>query len=161
MLWEATGYFQLQLPSVTCLWLHLLRCGDNKLRFSVVRGRSSQLFSTGINPARATSGSLCLFVPTNRNNSTTLTDESFQPNFDPTAGDVGFDPVGFSSFIPIDFLREAELKHGRICQLAVVGFAATDLGLHLPGAEHAVSLLVFTFVFSAVPTSSIFCVKLA
>ncbi|CAM9618580.1 unnamed protein product [Scytosiphon promiscuus] len=55
------------------------------------------------------------------------------------AGDVGFDPVGFSSWIPIDFLREAELKHGRICQLAVVGFAATDLGLHLPGAEHAVS----------------------
>eukprot|EP00752_Nemacystus_decipiens_P009070 g8098.t1 len=55
------------------------------------------------------------------------------------AGDVGFDPVGFSSFIPLDFLREAELKHGRICQLAVVGFAATDLGFHLPGAEHAVS----------------------
>ncbi|CAN0020838.1 unnamed protein product [Pylaiella littoralis] len=56
-----------------------------------------------------------------------------------TPGDVGFDPIGFTSFIPLDFMREAELKHGRICQLAVVGFAATDLGLHLPGAEHAVS----------------------
>lgn len=55
------------------------------------------------------------------------------------SGDVGFDPIGFTSFIPLDFMREAELKHGRICQLAVVGFAATDLGLHLPGAEHAVS----------------------
>lgn len=55
------------------------------------------------------------------------------------AGDVGFDPIGFSSFIPLDFLREAELKHGRICQLAVVGFASTDLGLHLPGAMHDVS----------------------
>lgn len=54
-------------------------------------------------------------------------------------GDVGFDPIGFSSFIPLDFLREAELKHGRICQLAVVGFAATDLGLRLPGAVHDVS----------------------
>eukprot|EP00904_Undaria_pinnatifida_P001038 jgi/Undpi1/10935/HiC_scaffold_3.g01461.m1 len=55
------------------------------------------------------------------------------------AGDAGFDPIGFSNFIPLDFLREAELKHGRICQLAVVGFAATDLGLHLPGAMHDVS----------------------
>lgn len=54
-------------------------------------------------------------------------------------GDVGFDPVGFSSFLPLEFLREAELKHGRICQLAVVGFAATDLGLRLPGAMHDVS----------------------
>lgn len=54
-------------------------------------------------------------------------------------GDVGFDPIGFSNFIPLDFLREAELKHGRICQLAVVGFAATDLGLRLPGAVHDVS----------------------
>ncbi|CAM9435503.1 unnamed protein product [Ectocarpus sp. 13 AM-2016] len=55
------------------------------------------------------------------------------------AGDVGFDPMGLSNLVPLDFMREAELKHGRICQLAVVGFAATDLGLHLPGAEHAVS----------------------
>lgn len=33
--------------------------------------------------------------------------------------------------MPVDFLREAELKHGRICQLAVVGFAAVDLGLKI------------------------------
>ncbi|CAN0582175.1 unnamed protein product [Ectocarpus sp. 12 AP-2014] len=49
--------------------------------------------------------------------------------------------MGLSNLVPLDFMREAELKHGRICQLAVVGFAATDLGLHLPGAEHAVSFL--------------------
>lgn len=61
-------------------------------------------------------------------------------NLDGTlAGDYGFDPVGFSDFVPLDFLREAELKHGRICQLAVVGFAATDMGLRLPGAMHEVS----------------------
>lgn len=54
-------------------------------------------------------------------------------------GDYGFDPIGFSDFVPLDFLREAELKHGRICQLAVVGFAATDMGLRLPGAMHEVS----------------------
>jgi hypothetical protein len=47
------------------------------------------------------------------------------------AGDVGFDPFRFSDFLPLDFLREAELKHGRICQLAVVGFAAVDLGFHI------------------------------
>lgn len=47
------------------------------------------------------------------------------------AGDVGFDPFRFSDFLPLDFLREAELKHGRICQLAIVGFAAVDLGFHI------------------------------
>lgn len=46
-------------------------------------------------------------------------------------GDVGFDPFRFSDFLPVDFLREAELKHGRICQLALVGFAAVDLGFHI------------------------------
>mmetsp|Transcript_19307 Transcript_19307/g.46629 ORF Transcript_19307/g.46629 Transcript_19307/m.46629 type:complete len:221 (+) Transcript_19307:180-842(+) len=51
------------------------------------------------------------------------------PNLDGSlAGDVGFDPFRFSDFAPVDFLREAELKHGRICQMAVVGFAAVDLG---------------------------------
>jgi light-harvesting complex I chlorophyll a/b binding protein 1 len=56
-------------------------------------------------------------------------------------GDVGFDPLGFSNWISLDFLREAEIKHGRICMLAVVGFVVTDLGFHLPGDMHAVSSL--------------------
>lgn len=55
------------------------------------------------------------------------------------AGDVGFDPLGFSDTFDIKWLREAEIKHGRLCQLAVVGFAATDLGLRLPGDMHQVS----------------------
>jgi len=42
--------------------------------------------------------------------------------------DVGFDPFRFSDFAPMDFLREAELKHGRICMLAWTGFVAVDLG---------------------------------
>eukprot|EP00339_Tiarina_fusa_P014739 CAMPEP_0117051456 /NCGR_PEP_ID=MMETSP0472-20121206/35549_1 /TAXON_ID=693140 ORGANISM="Tiarina fusus, Strain LIS" /NCGR_SAMPLE_ID=MMETSP0472 /ASSEMBLY_ACC=CAM_ASM_000603 /LENGTH=219 /DNA_ID=CAMNT_0004765669 /DNA_START=17 /DNA_END=676 /DNA_ORIENTATION=+ len=46
-------------------------------------------------------------------------------------GDVGFDPFRFSDFVPVDFLREAELKHGRICQLAIVGFAAVDMGFRI------------------------------
>ena len=40
----------------------------------------------------------------------------------------GFDPMGFSLAIDIRWLREAELKHGRVCMLATVGWIATDLG---------------------------------
>eukprot|EP00520_Triparma_pacifica_P011040 CAMPEP_0118643660 /NCGR_PEP_ID=MMETSP0785-20121206/6511_1 /TAXON_ID=91992 /ORGANISM="Bolidomonas pacifica, Strain CCMP 1866" /LENGTH=211 /DNA_ID=CAMNT_0006535341 /DNA_START=31 /DNA_END=666 /DNA_ORIENTATION=- len=47
------------------------------------------------------------------------------------AGDVGFDPLGFSSWIPMDYLREAELKHGRICMLAWLGFVSVDMGAHI------------------------------
>ena len=53
------------------------------------------------------------------------------PNLVGYVGDVGFDPFRFSDFLPVDFLREAELKHGRMCQLALVGFAAVDLGFHI------------------------------
>lgn len=45
--------------------------------------------------------------------------------------DIGFDPLGISNYFPMDYLRESELKHGRIAQLAVVGFIAVDLGLVL------------------------------
>jgi len=36
-------------------------------------------------------------------------------------GDVGFDPLGFSAKYPLTWLREAELKHGRVCMLATLG----------------------------------------
>ena len=58
------------------------------------------------------------------------------------AGDVGFDPMGFSNYElgPFDsqaehmgWMREAEIKHGRICMLGVVGWIAADLGLRAPG----------------------------
>ena len=58
------------------------------------------------------------------------------------AGDVGFDPLGFTDWIDIRWLREAEIKHGRLCQLAIVGFAATDLGIRLPGEVHQVSSIL-------------------
>ena len=57
-------------------------------------------------------------------------------------GDVGFDPMGFSdpSLGPFDsaeahmgWMREAEIKHGRICMLGTVGWISTDLGLRAPG----------------------------
>ena len=37
------------------------------------------------------------------------------------AGDVGFDPLGFTNYFDLKWLREAELKHGRICMLAWTG----------------------------------------
>jgi hypothetical protein len=36
--------------------------------------------------------------------------------------ETGFDPLYFSDFLDIKWLREAELKHGRICMLAATGY---------------------------------------
>ena len=36
--------------------------------------------------------------------------------------ETGFDPLYFSDFLDIKWLREAELKHGRICMLATTGY---------------------------------------
>merc|ERR1719454_2207962 len=49
-------------------------------------------------------------------------------------GDVGFDPLGFSEIMPMDWLREAEIKHCRVSMLAFVGFIFTDF-YTLPGYE--------------------------
>merc|ERR1719454_689876 len=66
-------------------------------------------------------------------------------------GDVGFDPLGFST-VPVGpwfkglegrngfpddltWYREAELIHGRIAQLATIGFIAPGLFGTLPGNE--------------------------
>lgn len=66
------------------------------------------------------------------------------PNLVGYVGDFGFDPFRFSDFMPVDFLREAELKHGRIAMMAVVGFAAVDLGMRVypipPGTEGITAL---------------------
>lgn len=53
------------------------------------------------------------------------------PNLKGYVGDVGFDPLRFSDFASMDFLREAEIKHGRICMLAWTGFVAVDMGFHI------------------------------
>merc|ERR1712127_877009 len=41
-------------------------------------------------------------------------------------GDVGFDPLGFSEVFDVKILREAELKHGRIAMLAVLGYLVQE-----------------------------------
>mmetsp|Transcript_45248 Transcript_45248/g.117533 ORF Transcript_45248/g.117533 Transcript_45248/m.117533 type:complete len:204 (+) Transcript_45248:3-614(+) len=38
-------------------------------------------------------------------------------------GEKGFDPLGVTDALPVYWVREAELKHGRVCMLATVGFA--------------------------------------
>ena len=41
-------------------------------------------------------------------------------------GSVGFDPIGFSDSWDIKWMQEAEIKHGRVCMLATVGFVASQ-----------------------------------
>lgn len=50
-------------------------------------------------------------------------------------GDVGFDPLGFSNYFDMKWLREAEIKHGRTSMLATVGFVFQQF-VSLPGLEH-------------------------
>jgi len=69
--------------------------------------------------------------PEQYENSEALPFMPYPPNLKGYVGDVGFDPLRFSDFAPMDFLREAELKHGRICMLAWVGFVAVDTGVHI------------------------------
>jgi hypothetical protein len=53
---------------------------------------------------------------------------------------AGFDPFGFSNSFDVRWLREAELKHGRVCMLAVAGIVGTTV-YHLPGDMHNVGVV--------------------
>ncbi|KAL7516994.1 hypothetical protein ACHAWX_001959 [Stephanocyclus meneghinianus] len=53
-------------------------------------------------------------------------------------GDMGFDPMGLSDIqTDLNYARWSELKHGRICMLAVVGMVWQEYGPHLPGDAYA------------------------
>ncbi|CAM9216168.1 unnamed protein product, partial [Hapterophycus canaliculatus] len=56
-------------------------------------------------------------------------------NLEGMVGDVGFDPLGLSTIFPAKFMRESELKHGRVAMLAVVGWLVSEL-VHLPGPAY-------------------------
>lgn len=80
------------------------------------------------------------FAPANQARSTTsLSAEKSQAlpflpkpaNLEGYLGDVGFDPLGVSDYVPMDYLREAEIKHGRICMLAWTGWVAVDAGMRV------------------------------
>merc|ERR1719253_623037 len=68
------------------------------------------------------------------------------------AGDVGFDPLGFSNYFDLKWLREAELKHGRICMLGCLGFWVQE-GVHLPLPGFDAKLPLDAFF--SVPTSGL------
>merc|ERR1719384_1262912 len=82
------------------------------------------------------------------------------PNLKGYVGDVGFDPLRFSDFVPMDWLREAELKHGRICMLAWTGFVAVDLGFRVyplpPGWEGATAVTAHDATLKTGAMSQIF-----
>jgi light-harvesting complex I chlorophyll a/b binding protein 1 len=50
------------------------------------------------------------------------------------AGDMGFDPMRLSDIqTDLKYARWAEIKHGRICMLAIVGILTQQAGIHFPG----------------------------
>jgi len=50
-------------------------------------------------------------------------------------GDYGFDPWNLASTFDIAWLRAAELKHGRVCMLGIVGLVAPELVQNPVGFE--------------------------
>jgi hypothetical protein len=75
--------------------------------------------------------------------STALPFDKRPANLDGTLpGDAGFDPAGFSNnppkiYVetsePLKWYREAEIVHGRVAQLAVLGTLVQGYGFHFPG----------------------------
>eukprot|EP00931_Biecheleriopsis_adriatica_P013792 TRINITY_DN1152_c0_g1_i10.p1 TRINITY_DN1152_c0_g1~~TRINITY_DN1152_c0_g1_i10.p1 ORF type:complete len:534 (-),score=138.84 TRINITY_DN1152_c0_g1_i10:254-1663(-) len=58
-------------------------------------------------------------------------------NLDGLVGaEAQFDPLGFSDTFDVKWLREAELKHGRVCMLATLGFVAEQY-VQFPGMKGA------------------------
>jgi light-harvesting complex I chlorophyll a/b binding protein 4 len=50
-------------------------------------------------------------------------------------GDTGFDPLGFADNFDMKWLRESEIKHGRVSMLATLGFVVQQY-ITLPGMTH-------------------------
>jgi light-harvesting complex I chlorophyll a/b binding protein 4 len=47
-------------------------------------------------------------------------------------GEAEFDPLSLSELLPLNFLVESEIKHGRVAMLAVLGYFVEQV-IHLPG----------------------------
>ena len=63
-------------------------------------------------------------------------------------GDMGFDPMRLSDIqTDLNYARWAELKHGRICMLAIVGIIVQQAGIHFPGEAYT-----NTDIFGAIKT---------
>mmetsp|Transcript_6891 Transcript_6891/g.5719 ORF Transcript_6891/g.5719 Transcript_6891/m.5719 type:complete len:128 (-) Transcript_6891:17-400(-) len=54
-------------------------------------------------------------------------------------GDMGFDPMGLSEIqADLKYARWAELKHGRISMLAILGMVVQSSGFHVAGEAYQV-----------------------
>jgi hypothetical protein len=54
--------------------------------------------------------------------------------------EAGFDPVGIAEIMDIKWMREAEIKHGRVAMLATIGFTYPEMPWFVqafPGAAYA------------------------
>lgn len=91
----------------------------------------------------ALAGSASAFAPASKSGSTTALNAMSKAvpflkaptNLDGYVGDVGFDPLGFADFFDMKWLREAEIKHGRVSMLATLGFTQQQF-LTIPGYTH-------------------------
>jgi hypothetical protein len=54
-------------------------------------------------------------------------------------GNAEFDPLGFAELFEPKWLRESEIKHGRVAMLAVSGWLFQSFGYHLPGDLYTTS----------------------
>jgi len=88
-------------------------------------------------------GSAAAFAPASKSATTTSLNAMSKSlpfvkapaNTEGWVGDVGFDPLGFSDYFDMKWLREAEIKHGRSSMLATLGFVVQQY-VTLPGYTH-------------------------
>eukprot|EP00523_Entomoneis_sp_CCMP467_P002194 CAMPEP_0168741736 /NCGR_PEP_ID=MMETSP0724-20121128/12675_1 /TAXON_ID=265536 /ORGANISM="Amphiprora sp., Strain CCMP467" /LENGTH=206 /DNA_ID=CAMNT_0008789265 /DNA_START=38 /DNA_END=658 /DNA_ORIENTATION=+ len=88
----------------------------------------------------ALAGSAVAFAPSQQGSraSSALAEKPFEDALGAMAPLGLFDPLGLvadGNQELFDALRERELKHGRVCMLAVVGYLTTAAGIRFPGAE--------------------------
>merc|ERR1719183_3448841 len=104
----------------------------------VVLASSIALHEGAFRAARPSSGSVSMMAK-----SKALPFLESPEHLEGMVGNAGFDPMGLSTPQNIKWMREAELKHGRMCMLAWTGYVAVDLGIKIPGEKYA-ALTSFT-----------------
>eukprot|EP00184_Porphyridium_aerugineum_P008034 CAMPEP_0184692100 /NCGR_PEP_ID=MMETSP0313-20130426/718_1 /TAXON_ID=2792 /ORGANISM="Porphyridium aerugineum, Strain SAG 1380-2" /LENGTH=202 /DNA_ID=CAMNT_0027149907 /DNA_START=146 /DNA_END=754 /DNA_ORIENTATION=- len=59
-------------------------------------------------------------------------------------GNAGFDPLGLTDVLDLKYVQASEIKHGRICMLATLGWIVQEV-VHLPGdvfsEKHAIAAI--------------------
>ena len=74
-------------------------------------------------------------------------------------GYVGFDPLGLSTLCNLDWLREAEIKHGRVAMLAATGAIVQDV-FQFPVISLSLSLMCFILYWFSSTEEARECSKL-